>query len=45
MDATDGERDHLQSLRGLRWTAILLAVLGIGWLAYKTVTASAAILR
>lgn len=42
---TSRQRDHLQSLGGLRWTAILLAIPGIGWLVYETVKASAAMLR
>jgi hypothetical protein len=45
MDATDRQRDHLQSLGGPRWTAILLVVLGIGWLVYETITTTAAMLR
>jgi hypothetical protein len=49
MNAIDRQRDHLQSLGGLRWTAIstaiLLVILGVGGLVYGLIEASAAMLR
>jgi hypothetical protein len=49
MDAIERQRDRLQSLGGLRWTAIstafLLVILGVGGLVYGLIEASAGMLR
>jgi hypothetical protein len=37
--------DQVRNWNIIRWTAILLAILGIGWLVYETITARVAMLR
>jgi hypothetical protein len=49
MYAIDRQRNHLRPLGGLRWTAILtailLVILGVGGLVYGLIEACAAILH
>jgi hypothetical protein len=42
---TDLSVDRLRNGSFIRWMAILLATLGIGWLVYETITANAAMLH